>query len=260
MIRMLGIIEDQPLGVTKSTYDRLKNDFQKKVGLGEGLDAVGSEDGDIDNDGDSDKSDDYLANRRNKIGNAMKNEETLEELDDKTVASYRKKAKDDVNKPENMNDRSYKNLKRLKGIGRANDKLGSARMGSKTWTTDSGKKATRQPDGSVKYESKMNYSGLSQLVKEEYVKIQKEAMESAPKIEKKLHECREKMVGEFFKREKVGTTFEAVMEKRLQVNTVAEMIDVPINELILYFLNNVKTMNERSLVEYRLGHVYFYAQ
>jgi hypothetical protein len=259
MIRMLGIIEDQPLGVKKSTYDRLKNDFQKKVGLGEGLDPVGSEDGDVDNDGDTDKSDDYLANRRKKISKAMKNEETIEELDDKTVASYRKKAKDDVNKPD-VDRSSHKFKKRIRGIGNANDKIGSARQGSKTWTTDGGKKATRQSDGSIKYESKMNQLGLKQLVKEEYIKIQKEAAEAAPKIEKKLHECREKMVGEFFKREKVGTTFEAVMEKRLQVNTVAEMIDVPVNELILYFLNNVKTMNERALVEYRLGHVYFYAQ
>lgn len=235
MIRMLGIIENQPLGVTKATWDTLKTDFQKKLGLGEasskeemqkkirdqeqkikdletlkrdvatqnssnyysskilsakakldqmkkskvlqgeGMDPVGSEDGDIDNDGDSDSSDDYLANRRKKIGKAMKKE------------------------------------------------------------------------------------SLQQLVKEEYVKIQKEAMESAPKIEKKLKECREKMVVDFFKRENVGTTKEAVLEKRIQVNTVAEMIDVPVNELILYFLNNVKTMNERQLIEYRLGHVYFYA-
>ncbi len=33
----------------------------------ESLDAVGDEDDDIDNDGDSDKSDDYLLNRREKI-------------------------------------------------------------------------------------------------------------------------------------------------------------------------------------------------
>lgn len=175
MIRMLGIIENQPLGVKKATWDQLKTDFQKKVGLGEGMDPVGSEDGDIDNDGDSDSSDDYLANRRKKIAKAMKKE------------------------------------------------------------------------------------SLQKLVKEEYVKIQKEAAESAPKIEKKLKECREKMVTEFFKRERVGTTFEAVMEKRIQLTTVAEMIDVPVNELVMYFLNNVKTMNERQLIEYRLGHVYFYA-
>lgn len=179
MIRMLGIIEDQPSGVKKSTWDHLKKDFQKKVGLGEGLDAVGSEDGDIDNDGDSDKSDDYLANRRKKIAGVMKKES-------------------------------------------------------------------------------LHRTGLQKLVKEEYIKIQKEAVENAPKINKKLQEVRDTMMCEFVKRAKVGTTFEAVMEKRLQLNTVSEMIDVPVNELVLYFLNNVKTMNERQLIEYRLGHVYFY--
>jgi len=36
------------------------------------LDAVGSEDGDIDNDDDSDESDDYLKNRRNVVGFAIR--------------------------------------------------------------------------------------------------------------------------------------------------------------------------------------------
>ena len=35
------------------------------------LDPVGQEDGDIDNDGDEDESDSYLANRRKAIGKAM---------------------------------------------------------------------------------------------------------------------------------------------------------------------------------------------
>ena len=38
----------------------------------EGLDPVGNEDGDVDNDGDSDKSDKYLKNRRRVIANKMK--------------------------------------------------------------------------------------------------------------------------------------------------------------------------------------------
>ena len=41
----------------------------------EALDPVGSEDDDIDNDGDVDKSDSYLKNRRDAIGKAMKKEE-----------------------------------------------------------------------------------------------------------------------------------------------------------------------------------------
>jgi len=38
------------------------------------MDPVGKEDGDIDNDGDEDKTDDYLINRRKAVGKAMKNE------------------------------------------------------------------------------------------------------------------------------------------------------------------------------------------
>ena len=44
----------------------------------EELDPVGKEDGDIDNDGDEDSSDEYLANRRKKISNTV-NEEDLDE-------------------------------------------------------------------------------------------------------------------------------------------------------------------------------------
>ena len=43
--------------------------------LYEKLDPVGKEDGDIDNDGDEDDTDSYLANRRRAIGKAMKKED-----------------------------------------------------------------------------------------------------------------------------------------------------------------------------------------
>jgi len=46
----------------------------------EGLDPVGQEDGDIDNDGDEDESDDYLKNRRLKISKAMDMEESEDKL------------------------------------------------------------------------------------------------------------------------------------------------------------------------------------
>lgn len=45
------------------------------------LDAVGKEDADVDNDGDVDKSDSYLKNRRDAIGKAMKKEE-VENVDE----------------------------------------------------------------------------------------------------------------------------------------------------------------------------------
>ena len=47
----------------------------------EGLDPVGQEDGDIDNDGDKDKSDKYLAKRRKAIGNAIKGKMKKEEVE-----------------------------------------------------------------------------------------------------------------------------------------------------------------------------------
>jgi len=40
---------------------------------------------------------------------------------------------------------------------------------------------------------------------------------------------------------------------------VAELINTPVNELCLHFLNHVKTSNTRRLVEYRQGYVTFYA-
>ena len=46
----------------------------RKEKMKEGLDPVGQEDKDIDNDGDHDKSDKYLAKRRKAIGKAMKNQ------------------------------------------------------------------------------------------------------------------------------------------------------------------------------------------
>lgn len=50
-----------------------------KTTFNEGMDPVGKEDEDIDNDGDSDESDKYLSNRREKIGKAMSEEEEMEE-------------------------------------------------------------------------------------------------------------------------------------------------------------------------------------
>lgn len=56
------------------------------------LDPVGKEDADIDNDGDTDKSDEYLHNRRKAIKKAMKEDTDIQELSKKTVGKYIKKA------------------------------------------------------------------------------------------------------------------------------------------------------------------------
>jgi hypothetical protein len=66
------------------------------------LDPVGKADADIDNDGDTDKSDEYLHNRRKAVsaaikGKGMKEEsEQIDELSKKTLGSYVKKAAGDA--------------------------------------------------------------------------------------------------------------------------------------------------------------------
>jgi hypothetical protein len=76
------------------------------------MDAVGKEDGDIDNDGDEDESDEYLAKKRKAIGKAMKGEKNggkepvdtkpkmdeakLRELDKSTLKTYVMKKKADI--------------------------------------------------------------------------------------------------------------------------------------------------------------------
>jgi hypothetical protein len=74
--------------------ERKKGSQTAKVAAGKGLDPVGQEDGDVDNDGDKDKSDKYLMKRRGAIGNAIatRKEEFIHE------AGRKKKSK----KPEKL--------------------------------------------------------------------------------------------------------------------------------------------------------------
>ena len=58
----------------ESLYEDLGNKLGRYYEIAEAMDKVGKEDGDIDNDGDEDKTDDYLLNRRKAVGKAMKNE------------------------------------------------------------------------------------------------------------------------------------------------------------------------------------------
>ena len=55
----------------ESLYEDLGNKLGRYYELSEKLDPVGKEDGDIDNDGDEDETDDYLMNRRKAVGKAM---------------------------------------------------------------------------------------------------------------------------------------------------------------------------------------------
>lgn len=58
----------------ESAYDEIGEVLGKYYEINEKLDPVGQEDGDIDNDGDEDASDEYLANRRKVVAKAIANE------------------------------------------------------------------------------------------------------------------------------------------------------------------------------------------
>jgi len=62
-----GELSDKEKSIAYATAWKAKN----KKGMKEGMDPVGKEDGDIDNDGDKDKSDKYLHARRKKISKIM---------------------------------------------------------------------------------------------------------------------------------------------------------------------------------------------
>lgn len=66
--------------------EKKRGEQTARAKAGKGLDPVGREDKDIDNDGDHDKTDRYLLNRRKKIGNAIatRNEEFLGEVKKKS--------------------------------------------------------------------------------------------------------------------------------------------------------------------------------
>jgi len=106
------------------------------------LDPVGKEDADIDNDGDTDKSDSYLHNRRKAIGKAIRKEEAeldeeqIDELSKKTLGSYIKKSSDKAREhgfyggvaftKGKLNQSDYhagKEMKRARGISKATDRL-----------------------------------------------------------------------------------------------------------------------------------------
>ena len=58
----------------ESSYDEIGEVLGKYYEISEELDPVGKEDGDIDNDGDEDSSDEYLKNRRDVVSKAIKKE------------------------------------------------------------------------------------------------------------------------------------------------------------------------------------------
>ena len=72
-------LQDKIEEISPQMFEAKKAPKTDKEDDGEGMDPVGHEDGDVDNDGDSDSSDSYLKNRRKKVTKAVKNEDASEE-------------------------------------------------------------------------------------------------------------------------------------------------------------------------------------
>ena len=71
--------------------EKKKGEQTAKTKSGKGLDPVGKEDGDVNNDGKKDKTDSYLINRRKAIGKAMAKEEFIGEVADAKPEEKEKK-------------------------------------------------------------------------------------------------------------------------------------------------------------------------
>jgi len=86
-----------------SETEKTKGEKTAKVKSGQGLDPVGKEDADVNNNGiKNDKSDKYLLKRRAAVGNAIANEEFIGEVTDK---------KPEKNGDKKVNNTKYVNLK-----------------------------------------------------------------------------------------------------------------------------------------------------
>jgi hypothetical protein len=119
-------IDNQITKLSKDLLDSVRGVMEGKKTNKHGHDHVGKEDADIDNDGDTDKSDKYLHNRRKAIASSMKKEEVevIDELSKKTLGSYAKKAKDDlVNRESKITRNRYVDPKGVKDLIKHNNSL-----------------------------------------------------------------------------------------------------------------------------------------
>tara|TARA_R100000700_G_C3144841_1_gene125487 strand:- start:198 stop:1106 length:909 start_codon:yes stop_codon:yes gene_type:complete len=102
--------------VTGDDYEEQQKALAAAAASEDEMDPVGKEDGDIDNDGDEDKTDEYLLNRRKKIKQAM-NKESKEyvaqphlEVSETSTANYltEQAASDERNKKTKVENQSFK--------------------------------------------------------------------------------------------------------------------------------------------------------
>lgn len=103
---------------------------------------------------------------------------------------------------------------------------------------------------------------VNSMIQEEIESMVEEVQEQASDIRSKLETIRKNLIKDGVISEmETGSgrnNVAARPEKRIPLEIVSEIADIPINELILYFLNGHRITEGYELIEYRLGMVYFY--
>ena len=116
--------------IRKGWGDAYRSIYEKK------LDPVGKEDGDVDNDGDKDSSDEYLMKRRKTIGKAMGKDMKKEEVEqvDEGIADRARKAvghqRQGTHGDDHEMDKDMKSAQ--KSVKRMNDRMGADAAGKRS--------------------------------------------------------------------------------------------------------------------------------
>jgi hypothetical protein len=105
----------------------------------------------------------------------------------------------------------------------------------------------------------MKKTEIKARLKEELEVLKTKVDKDCKKIADQLESLRKKLEPEMTARTTLGDTNTAPF-KSVSLVTVAEILDLPINELIIYLITHVKNSPKRNGVEYHLGHVYFYPE
>jgi len=107
----------------------------------------------------------------------------------------------------------------------------------------------------------MKMNEFLSLFREELIRDKGKVDKDCTEISNKLEALRKKLKKEMTNYERIGDATpnpKTRKEKRVDLKMVSDILEIPINELMIYLLVHVKGNPERGLVEYHLGHVYFY--
>jgi hypothetical protein len=166
--------------------EKKKGEQTAKVASGKGLDPVGKEDSDVNNDGKVNKTDDYLKNRRNKIGSAIAtrkeefiHEAETEDSNDKKIDVMKKGKKNKVIiAPAQDKSVGLMNHQELEGeliaekaVSQAQQRfmgmVYAAKKGEKPASPEVAKAAEGMSKKEAKKFAKTKHEGLPEKVKEE---------------------------------------------------------------------------------------------